>query len=53
MADIPIYEEVEVNCVGCGRRFKVMRYKGSIDEEHLCNKCGGLGGGGIEDDSED
>ena len=53
MADIQIYEEIEVKCVSCSKRFKVMRYAGSKEEEHLCQKCGGFGGSGMEDDFEE
>lgn len=49
MGDIPIYEEIQVKCVSCGKKIKVMRYKGSNDEEFLCQKCG-FGSGGVSED---
>ena len=53
MIDIPIYEEVQVKCVGCGKNVKVLRYKDSREEDFLCQKCGGFGGGGTEEDSDE
>ena len=53
MVDIPICEEIQVKCVGCGKKIKVVRYSGSKDEDFLCQKCSGAGSGGEEDDTDD
>ena len=53
MTDKPIYEEVSVKCVGCSKKIKVMRISGSNDDSYLCNKCGGMGGSGVNDDMDD
>lgn len=51
MADIPLYEEVEVKCVSCGKKIKVIKHKGSSDDNFLCQKCG-FGGVGVSEDFE-
>lgn len=34
------FEEVEINCVGCGRKMRIIKRKGYDMEGTLCQRCG-------------
>lgn len=34
------FEEVIVTCVSCGRKVKVIKFKGFDTDSFLCQKCG-------------
>lgn len=34
------FEEVEVECIGCGKRVRVIKRKGEKAEAFICQRCG-------------
>ncbi len=34
------FEEVEINCAGCGRKMRVIKRKGYSIKGMLCQRCG-------------